>query len=88
MMVFGEVRQPAGSSLPGIAPSNAYACRDGYVLIAGNGDSIFRRLMQAIGRPELIDDPRFVDNRTRGVNVEELDEIIAEWTRRDRKSVV
>ena len=47
---FGAVRQPAGSALPGIAPSNAYRCADGHVLVAGNGDSIFRRLMQAIRR--------------------------------------
>lgn len=52
--VFNKIRQPAGSSLPGIAPSNAYLCKDGkYVLIAGNGDSIFKRLMTAIDRPDL-----------------------------------
>ncbi|OYU93533.1 MAG: formyl-CoA transferase, partial [Burkholderiales bacterium PBB5] len=48
---FGAVRGPAGSALPGIAPSNAYACADGHVLVAGNGDSIFKRLMATIGRP-------------------------------------
>jgi formyl-CoA transferase len=47
---LGEVRAPADSALPGIAPSNAHRCRDGLVLIAGNGDSIFTRLMKAIGR--------------------------------------
>src|SRR6185295_17612811 len=50
---FGAVREPAGSALPGIAPSNAYPCADGWVLIAGNGDSIFKRLMKAIGRDDL-----------------------------------
>jgi formyl-CoA transferase len=56
--VFGAVRQAAGSSLPGIAPSNAYRCRDGkFALIAGNGDSIFRRLMDVIERPDLAADP-------------------------------
>jgi crotonobetainyl-CoA:carnitine CoA-transferase CaiB-like acyl-CoA transferase len=51
---FGAVRGPAGSALPGIAPSNAYRCRDGgYALIAGNGDSIFKRLMATIGRNDL-----------------------------------
>ena len=53
---FGAVREAAGSALPGIAPSNAYRCRDGYVLIAGNGDSIFKRLMEAIGRDDLAAD--------------------------------
>ncbi len=55
---FGAVRERAGSALPGIAPSNAYRCNDGhYVLVAGNGDSIFRRLMRAIGRPDLEERP-------------------------------
>ena len=77
--VFGEVRQPAGSSLPGIAPSNAYACRDGYVLIAGNGDSIFRRLMQAIGRPDLGDDPALAHNPGRVAQVARIDGAIGDW---------
>src|SRR3546814_4157496 len=56
--VFDEVRQAAGSSLPGIAPSNAYRCKDDkFVLIAGNGDSIFKRLMSVIGRDDLGQDP-------------------------------
>jgi len=50
---FGAVREPAGSALPGIAPSNAYPCADGWVLVAGNGDSIFTRLMTAIGSTDL-----------------------------------
>ncbi len=50
---FGAVREAAGSALPGIAPSNAYPCADGWVLVAGNGDSIFKRLMQTIGRDDL-----------------------------------
>src|SRR5207253_1244072 len=54
---FGVVREPAGSAWPGIAPSNAYPCADGWVLVAGNGDSIFRRLMQAIDRADLAADP-------------------------------
>ena len=62
---FGAVREAAGSALPGIAPSNAYACRDGYVLIAGNGDSIFRRLMDTIGRADLGQDPGLADNAGR-----------------------
>lgn len=78
---FGAVRGPAGSSLPGIAPSNAYACRDGkYALIAGNGDSIFRRLMDLIGRPDLGDDPSLAQNDGRVKRVRELDDAIAAWT--------
>lgn len=79
--VFGEVRQPAGSSLPGIAPSNAYRCQDGkYVLIAGNGDSIFKRLMGVIGRPDLADLPELANNSGRVRHVEMLDAAISAWT--------
>uniref|UniRef100_UPI003341FE14 CaiB/BaiF CoA transferase family protein n=1 Tax=Castellaniella defragrans TaxID=75697 RepID=UPI003341FE14 len=79
--VFGEVRQPAGSSLPGIAPSNAYLCRDGkYVLIAGNGDSIFKRLMQVIGRPDMAADPALENNVGRVAQVGRIDEAIGAWT--------
>jgi formyl-CoA transferase len=81
--VFGAVRQPAGSSLPGIAPSNAYQCRDGrYALVAGNGDSIFRRLMGLIGRPDLADDPALAQNDGRVNDVERIDAAIGEWTAR------
>jgi formyl-CoA transferase len=63
---FGAVRGPAGSALPGIAPTNAYACADGgYALVAGNGDSIFKRLMQCIGRPDLAQDPGLAKNAGR-----------------------
>ena len=77
---FGVVREPAGSALPGIAPSNAYRCSDGVVLIAGNGDSIFKRLMQTIGRDDLGNDPAFADNAGRVARVEELDRAISAWT--------
>jgi formyl-CoA transferase len=77
---FGVVREPAGSALPGIAPSNAYKCRDGVVLVAGNGDSIFKRLMQAIGRPELGADPALADNAGRVKQSARLDEAIGAWT--------
>ena len=80
---FGAVRQAAGSALPGIAPTNAYRCKDGgYVLVAGNGDSIFRRLMAAIGRPELGADPSLADNAGRVARVTELDSAIGAWTER------
>ena len=77
---FGVVREPAGSALPGIAPSNAYACSDGQVLIAGNGDSIFRRLMTAIGRDDLGDDPELAANPGRVARVVEIDAAIAAFT--------
>lgn len=77
---FGVVREPAGSALPGIAPSNAYRCRDGYVLVAGNGDSIFRRLMHAIGRDDLGQDPQLADNAGRVARVQEIDAAIGAWT--------
>jgi crotonobetainyl-CoA:carnitine CoA-transferase CaiB-like acyl-CoA transferase len=79
---FGAVRERAGSALPGIAPTNAYPCNDGhYVVIGGNGDSIFRRLMQAIGRPDLADDPGLARNDGRVARADELDAAIAAWTR-------
>jgi formyl-CoA transferase len=77
---FGAVREAAGSALPGIAPSNAYRCVDGYVLVAGNGDSIFKRLMQAIGRPDLGDAPDLTNNAGRVARVDEIDAAIGAWT--------
>jgi formyl-CoA transferase len=80
--VFGEVRQAAGSALPGIAPTNAYLCADGgYILIAGNGDSIFKRLMKLIGREDLGDDPQLENNDGRVKRVVELDQVIGEWAK-------
>ena len=79
---FGAVREPAGSALPGIAPSNAYRCGDGgVVLIAGNGDSIFKRLMTAVGRDDLGNDPALADNAGRVKRVAELDAAIEAWAR-------
>jgi formyl-CoA transferase len=77
---FGEVREPAGSALPGIAPSNAYKCNDGVVLIAGNGDSIFKRLMATMERHDLAQDPELADNAGRVQRVDEIDAAIAQWT--------
>ncbi|QWE30372.1 CaiB/BaiF CoA-transferase family protein [Polynucleobacter sp. Adler-ghost] len=77
---FGEVRQAGGSALPGIAPSNAYLCADGgYVLVAGNGDSIFKRLMNLIGRADLANDPALENNDGRVARVAELDQAIGVW---------
>ena len=79
---FGEVRQAAGSALPGIAPTNAYLCADGgYVLVAGNGDSIFKRLMKLIGRDDLGNDPQLENNEGRVKRVVELDQAIGEWAK-------
>ncbi|MBO9680126.1 MAG: CoA transferase [Acidovorax sp.] len=77
---FGAVREAAGSALPGIAPSNAYPCEDGWVLVAGNGDSIFKRLMAAIGRQDLADAPDLADNAGRVARVAEIDAAIGAWT--------
>lgn len=78
--VFGAVREPTGSSMPGIAPTNAYRCSDGFVLIAGNGDSIFKRLMAAIGRGDLADAPDLAGNVGRVARVAEIDAAIESWT--------
>jgi formyl-CoA transferase len=78
---FGAVRGAAGSALPGIAPSNAYLCGDGaYALVAGNGDSIFKRLMAVIGRDDLGADPALADNAGRVARVTEIDAAIGAWT--------
>ena len=78
---FGAIRQPAGGALPGIAPSNAYRCKDGqYVLIAGNGDSIYKRLMALIGRSDLGEDPTLARNDGRAKRVLEIDTAINTWT--------
>lgn len=77
----GYVRERSGSVLPGIAPSNAYPCANGeMILIGGNGDNVYARLTEAMGRPELKDDPKFVDHASRGAHQHELDGIIADWT--------
>jgi formyl-CoA transferase len=77
----GYVRERTGSTLPGIAPSNLYPCREGYVLIAGNADSLYYRLMTAIGRADLRDDPALARNDGRAAQMERIDEAIGAWTR-------
>jgi formyl-CoA transferase len=77
----GVVRERSGSALPGIAPSNLYACSDGaYVLIAGNADSLYHRLMTAIGRTDLRDDPGLAKNDGRAARMAEIDDAIGAWT--------
>ncbi len=79
--ITGYVRERSGSVLPGIAPSNAYPCAGGeLILIGGNGDNVYARLTEAMGRPDLKTDSKFVDHASRGVNQMALDTIIAEWT--------
>lgn len=78
---FKYIRERTGSSLPGIAPTNAYPCLGGdYVLVAGNGDSIFKRLMETIGRHDLASDPELAHNEGRVRRVEEIDAVIGAWT--------
>ncbi|RUR35288.1 CaiB/BaiF CoA transferase family protein [Vreelandella populi] len=77
----GQVREPSGSALPGITPSNAYRCLNGdYVLIAGNGDSIFKRLMGVIGREDLANDPALAHNDGRSRQAAMIDAAIEAWT--------
>jgi len=79
----GFVRERSGASLPGIVPSNTYACGDGqYVVIGANADSIFKRMMRAIGRADLADDPSLASNDGRVRRTAEIDGVIGEWTGR------
>jgi crotonobetainyl-CoA:carnitine CoA-transferase CaiB-like acyl-CoA transferase len=77
---MGIIRERSGSFLKGIAPSNVYMCSDGEFMIGGNGDAIFARLAQAMGRPELAKDPRYATHIARGENQIELDALINRWT--------
>jgi len=76
----GYTRERSGSVLPSIAPSNIYDGSDGMVIIAANQPTVFARLCKAIGRPELVDDPRYATHAARGANMAELDAIINGWT--------
>src|SRR6266853_73890 len=80
---FGHVRERTGASLPGISPSNTYLCGDGrYVVIAGNGDAIFKRLMNAIGRSDLGGDRQLARNDGRAKHNDKLDAAISAWSGR------
>ena len=79
---LGIVREPAGTNLSGIAPSNIFKSRDDlWMVIAANNDNLFRRLCDAMGRPELADDTRFATHAARGENQEEIEGIVAGWAR-------
>jgi succinyl-CoA---D-citramalate CoA-transferase len=84
------VRTRSGASLPGIVPSNTYVTRDGkYIVIGANADSIFKRLMTAIGRQDLANDPALADNEGRVARTEELDDVIGGWcTQHDLEQVL
>jgi formyl-CoA transferase len=79
--VVGYVRERTGAIIPNVAPSNVYPTSDGVgVLIAGNQDTVFKRLATAMGRPELGDDPRYATHAARGETQQELDDLIGEWS--------
>jgi len=87
--LFGELRERTGSNLTGIVPSNTYLTRDGqHVVIGANADSIFRRLMNVIGRVDLASDPSLADNEGRAKRADDLDRAIGEWTARHDASEV
>ncbi|MDH3634841.1 MAG: CoA transferase [Gammaproteobacteria bacterium] len=76
----GVIREPSGSTVTGIVPTNTYRCRDGrYIVIGGNGDSIFQRLMVAAGHPGMADDPRLATNPGRVKHEAEIDGVLSEW---------
>jgi formyl-CoA transferase len=78
--MFGYVRERSGASLPGIVPSNTYVTRDGkYVVIGANADSIFKRMMKAIGRADLADDPALAHNDGRVARTDEIERVIGDW---------
>ncbi|MFD0485445.1 CaiB/BaiF CoA transferase family protein [Kineococcus sp. GCM10028916] len=85
---YGVTRQRVGGRMEGIAPTNAYECLDGSVVIAGNGDSIFARFMTAIARPDLADDTDLGSNAARWQRRDELDEAITAWTSTRTRSEV
>ncbi|MFT5114637.1 MAG: crotonobetainyl-CoA:carnitine CoA-transferase CaiB-like acyl-CoA transferase [Parasphingorhabdus sp.] len=77
----GIIREPSGSTLTGIVPTNTYRCADGkYIVIGGNGDSIFTRLMKAIDQPEMADDTRLSNNEGRVKHEPEIDSVLSQWT--------
>ncbi|MFN2328769.1 MAG: CaiB/BaiF CoA transferase family protein [Chromatocurvus sp.] len=79
----GVVREPSGTTITGIVPTNTYTCRDGkHVIIGGNGDSIFRRLMIVAGRPDMAENPAMAQNAGRIIHQAEIDAVLADWCQR------
>lgn len=77
----GIIREPSGTTLTGIVPTNTYRCSDSkYIVIGGNADPIYQRLMRAAGRPEMAEDPRLSDNAGRVKHQKEIDDAIGDWT--------
>jgi len=76
----GVIREPSGTTVTGIVPTNTYRCADGkYVVIGGNGDSIFKRLMKAVDRPDMADDPALANNAGRVAQEQQIDRVLADW---------
>jgi succinyl-CoA---D-citramalate CoA-transferase len=75
------ILERSGSTLPNVAPSNIYDCKDGIFLIAANQDTVFERLCEVMGQPELANDDRFRSHTARGQRMKELDDIITQWTK-------
>jgi crotonobetainyl-CoA:carnitine CoA-transferase CaiB-like acyl-CoA transferase len=76
----GVIRQPSGTTVTGIVPTNTYRCADGkFVIIGGNGDSIFKRLMKIAGAPEMAEDPELADNAGRVTHEKKIDGVLSAW---------
>ncbi len=80
---LGIIREPGGTGLKGVAPSNIFKSKDGkWIVIAANADNVFRRLCKAMGMPELANDERFVTHLSRGDNQEAIERIVADWAKK------
>ena len=82
----GLIRERTGSFLPKIAPSNIYPVQDGMMIVAANQDTVFERLCEAMGTPDLAKDPRFANHVARGERQQELDALVAAWTQTHTKA--
>ena len=79
----GEIREPSGTTVTGIVPTNTYECKDGkFLVIGGNGDSIFARLMQAVGRADIAENPNYASNADRVVHQRFLDDVLKKWCKK------
>ena len=79
----GEIREPSGTTVTGIVPTNTYECKDGkFLVIGGNGDSIFARLMQAVGRADIAENPNYASNADRVVHQKFLDDVLKKWCKK------